>query len=73
MPDSVHVRVMVPFSAREMVKVSPLAEPALAVTVQVVPVPSALNRYAAPFTSAIGIEASTACSVAGPPGYFTVA
>jgi len=30
---------MVPFSAREMVKVSPLAAPALAVTVQAVPVP----------------------------------
>ena len=54
---------MVPFSAREMVKVSPLAAPALAVTVQVVPVPVAALRNAAPFTSVVGIEASTSCAV----------
>src|SRR5262249_43349923 len=64
-PGAVHLRVTVPFSARSMVNVLPLAAPALAVTVQVVPVPSAALRYAAPFTSAIGIEASTACRAAG--------
>ena len=65
LPAVAQLRVTTASALRVIVNVSPLLAPAFAVTVKLVAVPDAALRYAAPLTSVVGIDFSTALSEDG--------